>query len=270
MRGVRRGRVREVRSSLFAVILPQRVGPLHLIDGALRLGMGDVGIHMYVVASAIGTMACACGGSSQQASASGTDGSAADSDGGNPSGDAQTCPSSDCDAADSSKESGENAGCSDHEPSEGASCRTNISICSFGDSLRPDCRSLWTCSSVADGGSVWHNLRSGCSQPPDGYCPGPQPPVSTCTLASVPAGSVCQYPGNVLCRCSAQRPDYTAYNWACYGPPSTNGCADVAPNLGTPCSVQGTQCVYADPCAGGIGVYCRAGIWVNGFITCPT
>ncbi len=167
--------------------------------------------------------------------------------------------------------------CPDSEPTEGAPC-LRILDCSYGQSTRPDCRHRWNCvASGAGGTAAWHAVSLTCPQAPAGYCPPQQPASSTCTPMTNPderAG--CEYPGNVVCQCACSNsgPNLgcaSTEQWVCYGPPTTPGCPAVVPNLGTACSVQGTQCAYGDPCdVGGLAVYCRAGVWEVGQATCTT
>jgi hypothetical protein len=165
--------------------------------------------------------------------------------------------------------------CPDTEPTEGAPCLPTLD-CSYGQSVRPDCRHRWNCGASSPGGTgAWHAVSLTCPEAPVGYCPPQQPTASTCTPMTNPNERAdCEYPGNVFCQCACP---YTPQNpgcasteqWVCYGPPTTPGCPAVVPNLGTACSVQGTQCAYGDPCdVGGLAVYCRAGIWEVGQAAC--
>jgi len=160
-------------------------------------------------------------------------------------------------------------GCPAQEPTEGDPCPTAPSFsCWYGDSPRPECRDSWFCVS-----QKWQSARQGCAPLTD-YCPAQQPDASTCSAIGDPnATGNCAYSGGVLCRCPCTgTPENTCApsQWVCYGPPTTPGCPQVLPNQGTPCSVQGTQCSYGNPCDGyGVGVYCRAGFWDHSQIACP-
>jgi hypothetical protein len=166
------------------------------------------------------------------------------------------------------------ASCPANEPREGDPCSGAGLVCGYGDSGRPDCRDIWECQSDA-----WHSTLSGCAQLPDGFCPTSEPDNSiACQTSSDPSlQGDCVYPGGVLCDCPCVQTvtDAGAFicgpsQFVCYGPPSTAGCPAIAPNIGTPCAVQGVQCVYADPCDGlGAAVLCRAGVWSLGFANCP-
>jgi hypothetical protein len=174
-------------------------------------------------------------------------------------------------AADAATSSAPDAGCPEGEPSEGAPCDASAppSGCSYGASPRPDCRDLWTC----DVGR-WHAVRSGCPVLPTGYCPTEPSPGANCVAIPDPsARGDCAYDGGVLCGCPwcAGVPACTPAAWVCYGPPHTPGCPAIVPNLGTPCAVQGTQCVYGDPCevnGEGATLFCRAGRWDRGATQC--
>jgi hypothetical protein len=164
--------------------------------------------------------------------------------------------------------------CPANEPSEGDVCSGGGFACWYGDSGRPDCRNIWECLSGA-----WHSTRSGCAQLPDGFCPTTEPDNSILCQASSDSSSRgdCVYPGGVLCDCPCVQTvtDAGAFvcgssAFICYGPPSTDGCPVIAPNMGTPCTVQGVQCVYANPCDGlGAAIMCRAGVWSLGMVNCP-
>ena len=159
--------------------------------------------------------------------------------------------------------------CPASEPNQGDPCALGIN-CSYGSSVRPDCRHRWSC--LAGG---WNAISLTCPQAPVGYCPAQQPMASSCVPMTNPnerAG--CEYPGNVYCQCTCPNSGANAgcapmEQWVCYGPPTTPGCPPVVPNLGTVCTVQGTQCAYGDPCnVGGLAVYCEAGIWQIGQANC--
>jgi hypothetical protein len=175
---------------------------------------------------------------------------------------------------DASSEGG-GASCPTNEPQVGDSCNATDLVCWFGDSGRPDCRNIWTCSSGA-----WSTNRSGCASIPDGFCPTSEPDGSVqCTANSDPnARGDCVYPGSVLCDCPCAQtisgsgaPICGSSHFNCYGPPATQGCPSNAPNIGTPCPIQGVQCVYGNPCdVAGIAVMCRAGVWALGAVVCPT
>ena len=158
--------------------------------------------------------------------------------------------------------------CPQADPSEGAACREPTApLCSYGDSPRPECRDLWTCTS-----GLWHAIHQGCPQTPAGYCPDSQPLVRTSCSVSGPADWVaCVYPGNVLCTCECDGAGAcTPTHFVCYPPPTTPGCPSILPNEGQPCAVQGTRCLYGNPCGNdGTAVLCRAGVWSAGLYTCP-
>ena len=165
--------------------------------------------------------------------------------------------------------------CPTEVPSAGEACSLGLD-CSYGSSVRPDCRLRWSCPASADGGpSVWRDVSMPCPQAPPGYCPTAQPDASSCIPMINPnERASCEYPGSVICQCACptsgpQLGCATTESWVCYEPPVTSGCPSIVPNLGTACSVQGTQCLYGDPCnVGGLAVFCRAGVWVVGQAVC--
>jgi hypothetical protein len=163
------------------------------------------------------------------------------------------------------------ASCPDSEPAEGQACSGAVD-CSYGQSIRPDCRHRWGCV-----GGAWHAVSLACPQAPGGYCPPQEPMPSSCTpMPNAGDRAGCEYPGNIFCECACPSSGPAlgcspTEQWACYGPPATPGCPALVPNLGTACSVQGTQCAYGDPCnVGGLAVYCRAAVWHVGEVHCPT
>jgi hypothetical protein len=153
--------------------------------------------------------------------------------------------------------------CPVQEPTENAPCPALNLVCSLGTSPRPECRDLWECTA---GG--WDERRHGCADLTS-FCPPEQPDGSACAgIADPNDAGYCAY-GGVLCLCACGE-DAGPCPWVCHIPPTTAGCPPLVPNLGTPCSVQGTQCSYGDPCDGyGTDLYCRAATWQPGFIGCP-
>jgi hypothetical protein len=154
--------------------------------------------------------------------------------------------------------------CPASEPTEGESCAGPVPPqCWYGDSPRPECRDVWVCSS-----SQWHATRQGCTPLPSGFCPASQPSSGMSCTVSDPSENAanCAYGSGTLCscqcntysgRCSAGVPTI----FGCHSLPTTTGCPPTVPNLGFTCGVQGTQCVYGNPCVGGIATLCRSGLW---------
>jgi hypothetical protein len=165
--------------------------------------------------------------------------------------------------------------CPANEPDGSDPCAGEGLACWYGDSGRPSCRDIWSCIS-----GKWKSVRSGCAQLPSGFCPMSEPDGGVpCEAVSDPSSrGDCVYGGGVLCACPCAQvvTDAGAFTcgpaqFVCYGPPTTPGCPPTAPNIGTPCSVQGTQCVYGNACdVDGLTVLCRAGFWSLGNAICPT
>src|SRR5262249_41252874 len=144
------------------------------------------------------------------------------------------------------------------QPVEGSLCNipTNY-FCTYGDSVRPDCRTAWTCS---DGGS-WFQTQSTCLEPPPGECPGVQPSAQSVCPSQ---GDVGTYGGTIcLCGACAGGPCMLPpAKWQCAPPPSTAGCPPVVPNGGSACSADGLTCTYGFPCSStGVQVTCMFGAW---------
>ena len=139
------------------------------------------------------------------------------------------------------------------------SCAASLSQtnCSYGTSVRPECRDLRTCSE-----GTWTSDQNACVQPPPGFCPAAEPVAGT-SCGSGSGDDVCVY-GDTLCFCGCNGGILCSgppYQWQCAPPPSTSGCPAAAPNAGTPCS-GAIQCVYGNACTPDEAVAtCTAGIW---------
>ena len=166
--------------------------------------------------------------------------------------------------------------CPATEPQEGALCDGRLD-CTYGDSLRPDCRQMFVCQDERAGETapaVWL-LRRPCISVPPGVCPPDAPPPTACTPIADPNQRVpCEYPDHVLCICpctpSPTTPGCAEQKWTCYTGPKEPECPTIVPNLGTACSVQGTRCVYGDRCTPwGRTTFCREGRWELGPAVCP-
>jgi hypothetical protein len=137
-------------------------------------------------------------------------------------------------------------------------------VCSYGDSVRVDCRDVWTCSA-----GIWDMGKTDCPMPPTGTC-GSSAPADGTTCST--QGDLCTY-GDTLCLCSecpggpcmAPPP-----KWTCSGPPTTAGCPPIAPNEGSACSMDGLMCTYGFPCGGsGANAVCSGGSWAWQGVGCP-
>jgi hypothetical protein len=161
--------------------------------------------------------------------------------------------------------------CPEEEPNENDPCSLTFD-CSYGQSVRPDCRDRWTCR-----GGTWTRVGS-CVDAAPGYCPAQQPmEASACTPIINPEQRAgCEYSGNTFCECPCPTSGPNigcapSEQWMCYGPSSAVDCPSLIPNLGTACTVQGTQCIYGDPCNfGGAVVICVQSVWRTGDASCPT
>ena len=183
----------------------------------------------------VALLATSCGGST---SSSGTGGSGGSGATGGSGGSGGTSPSG-CPAS----------------PPTGQSCNTPNLHCTYGDSVRPECRDEWACvSGHWAAGSVCQHYTN---------CPPASPSVgSVCSNE----GQVCDYADGTLClcsSCSAGPCGPPPPHWQCAAPPTTAGCPKTVPNDGSKCSApEGTQCQYGNPCGpSGALVKCTSGAW---------
>jgi hypothetical protein len=152
-------------------------------------------------------------------------------------------------------------------PPLGASCAgvPDQFRCTYGDSVRPDCRNVRICS-----GGGWTTANVGCAMPPPGACPASEPsPGMPCT-GTVGQDFVCTY-GDAICGCGCGGGFCgVPFTWQCTDPPITPGCPATVPNDGTACSAATLECVYGDPCSpAGAIVDCTNGLWKwNTMIVC--
>jgi len=211
-----------------------------------------------VIALTSGVVPLTCGGHSSNCENCG----APNSDGGGAGG------------SDTSSEPG--VRCPMAEPQEGAPCPGRLD-CTYGDSLRPDCRRMFVCQDGSRGETtptVWSS-RPSCRPPPPDFCPINPPASERCVpIADPNERAPCEYPPDVVCSCpchlspSAPGCDLNQ-KWKCYDPPAEPGCPPSVPNLGSSCT-QGIRCEYGDPCEGwGMVTFCRGGLWEVGAASCP-
>jgi hypothetical protein len=80
----------------------------------------------------------------------------------------------------------------------------------------------------------------------------------------------CSYSDDFLCECTAcsAGPCGTMPTWNCTPPPADTRCPRQAPHLGTPCDVEGANCVYHG-CTTGAQVLCMDGFWSEVQVACP-
>jgi hypothetical protein len=129
--------------------------------------------------------------------------------------------------------------CPASEPTPGTACSLPAgSLCTYGDSVRPDCRTEVTCGN----GGTWMASHTACKMTPAGDCPAAEPAKQTVCAND---GDVCTY-GNDICLCNAcslgpcMAPPP---KWTC-SPPPGDGCPAVAPNSGTSCTQENLMCSY--------------------------
>jgi hypothetical protein len=129
--------------------------------------------------------------------------------------------------------------------------------CTYGDSVRPECRHDWTCS-----GGTWLTTKSFCQDPPPDACAPAEPQNGVdCTASN---GATCTY-GDDICTCSLcpGGPCMQNPTWVCSKPPTNPGCPPVVPNDGTACDAPAADCTYGMPCGGsGMHVTCKNGTWL--------
>jgi len=210
------------------------------------------------------TSAVACGGTSQHEPASnggtsgatggsGTSGSASGGEGG---GSASRCPAAVPDEGDACKVSA--AG--------GSGFGFTAADCSWGDDIRPVCRTRGVCN---DGKWTITAPAAGCSEPPlPAACSAQQPTVgSQCDSPDLQ----CWYDDGSVCTCSPCR-NGAAYpicqtidppEWACVKPMA--GCPNPPAQAGTDCQDAGLQC--GTSCE--LPIRCEGGVWQWGQEMCP-
>jgi len=154
--------------------------------------------------------------------------------------------------------------CPTGEPSPDATCSPVGLACTYGDSVRPDCRSRWLCT--ANG---FAHIAQECDAPPSGLCPDSPASLSgNCDAA----GAICAYDDGTLCSCSLCHggPCHVTASWGCAPPPPGAGCPPIAPNEGTTCAPDGLECAYGDACFGsGARADCSGGSWRWVAPVCP-
>lgn len=150
------------------------------------------------------------------------------------------------------------------QPPSGGVCTKDGLQCSYGTSIDPECRALWSCS-----GGSWAGTGAMCPQPPPSIC-GNAPPMDGTVCAT--NGDVCTYAPGTICVCTnclGGPCQAGAPKWHCAPPPTTAGCPTIAPNVGTACDAEGLACTYGNPCSGsGAHAVCKSGAWVWDQVVC--
>jgi hypothetical protein len=129
-------------------------------------------------------------------------------------------------------------------------------LCTYGDSVRPDCRDAWTCQ-----GGVWTTSFETCEQPPPGACPITMP---SSTMQCPEMGTTCTYDADICyCGCGGGPVCTFPVDWQCGPPAGPPACPSIAPNSGTLCSFEGIECTYGVVCTpSGVVADCTGGVWV--------
>jgi hypothetical protein len=142
----------------------------------------------------------------------------------------------------------------------GQACDVPAVRCTYGDSVRPECRNDWTCLN-----GQWTTTKSVCLEP--AMCPAAMPEGgSDCS----PQGDVCTYDATI-CECNACSggPCMPFPVWSCHSPPGS-GCPVIVPNDGSACDDPSLVCTYGEPCGlSGATVQCTDGAWLWVVIPCP-
>ena len=143
-------------------------------------------------------------------------------------------------------------------------CVTGLS-CSYGDDLRPRCRSRYQC----ENGS-WTAQLAKCTALI--ACIDRMGGIPHANDACTDVGEDCTLDnganGKVYCRCDACSGVMCKPTWECAGPPT--GCPLVVPNEGQPCDVNGTSCQYGNcNMANGLQVQCTKKTWRWQQLVCP-
>ncbi len=161
------------------------------------------------------------------------------------------------------------SGCPLELPANDTTCLgLNGLVCTYGDSLTPQCRTVLTCTAVPTG-EVW-----GVTPPDRDLCAGvgcpgaPPPSASECTVD----GLTCGFEDGLLCTCTTCTGGPCGPpppQWVCGSPQA--GCPDVLPNAGTSCAGAEGSCDYGNPCAGGQATSCNpaTGAWEWVSVPCP-
>jgi hypothetical protein len=204
----------------------------------------------------VGLVFVACGGSTDTNSSTGGSGGATGGSGGATGGSGGATGGSG--GATGGTGGTSPSGCPASAPA-GQPCTTPDLRCTYGDSVRPECRNEWICN-----GGTWVTTKALCLAAPPGECTTTVPTDGTvCTTD----GTVCDYPDGTLCLCNACSTGPCAApppKWECTPPPTGPGCPAIVPNDGSPCSApEGTQCTYGIPCGpSGAIATCTNGAWL--------
>jgi hypothetical protein len=157
-------------------------------------------------------------------------------------------------------------GCPAAEPTGGSCAGLQDGLeCTYGSSVRPECRDQWTCAS-----GQWEEAGTACAMTTT--CGTTEPTAGSVCQPSGAGGDVCTY-GNTICICDACTGGLCTSGpimWLCVLPPATPGCPAVAPNEGAPCTSNGLECTYGKLCSiSGVETQCTNGVWTWPPVACP-
>ncbi len=147
-------------------------------------------------------------------------------------------------------------GCPATPPTVGQACSPSDLRCTYGNSVRPDCREAWLCKD-----KKWTTTQTVCAHSTG--CPSNPPATGTiCAVES----QVCDYSNGTLClctSCSAGPCGPPPPKWQCALPPSNPGCPPIVPNDGSTCTAPAdTMCHYGTPCGPSSAIVkCSDGTW---------
>jgi hypothetical protein len=242
-----------------------RFGALHALVALSALAVACGGSTFDTQAEDGGTDSGADGGTSGTASSgTGSSGVSGSSGAGGTSGSSGSTGTSG---------GGTGGGCPASPPTSG-SCSPEGLTCEWGTSNVADCDTVATCT-----GGLWsfagHNPGGlDCGGGPPIACPGSYAAVPVFKPCS-PSGGYCDYPEG---RCACGTPPgpvqffdgSVASVWECENP-STPGCPQPRPRLGSACMEEGLSCDYGGcgEVPGGNAEACKGGIWVTTFVGCP-
>ena len=152
--------------------------------------------------------------------------------------------------------------CPPVSPLAGSSCTVAGIECTYGDGVRPECRSTAMCDATGS----WIITSPACSLP------------GSCSAVSASPGSPCLMHGDecvetaagaaCICTDCFNGPCAPPPKWDCFTAPG-DPCPKYAPNRGQPCFNLAQSCSYGS-CSGlAITVSCTQGIWEWSTRTCP-
>ncbi len=160
--------------------------------------------------------------------------------------------------------------CPTAAPTAGSACTHTGLACEYGDGDVQACDTVATCA--AAGWQLQGPTLADC---------GTHPAACPTTFATVPAGSSCT-PNGLVCNYLEGRCECTTgggvlrvidgsvvSTWFCQNP-TTLGCPQRRPALGSTCTTENLSCDYgACYIEGGTDEMCKDGVWIEVFAACP-